>query len=106
MRHAKTCGGIMNDAVLVCIREMSAALARIRSTSFIFPRVHLELIVTGGGPGRLLWIMGKGNIETGGGGGRKRGREGEKGGRKRERSRGGWAGAGRRAQQDHEKIRT
>ena len=79
----------MNDAVLVCIREMSAALARIRSTSFIFPRVHLELIVTGGGPGRLLWIMGKGNI-----------------GRTWARRRGGWAGAGRRAQQDHEKIRT
>ena len=80
----------MNDAVLVCIREMSAALARIRSTSFIFPRVHLELIVTGGGPGRLLWIMGKGNIETGGGGG---GEGGGGGGReRREGGRGRGAG--------------
>ena len=30
MRHATACGGMMKDAVLVCTREMSAALARIR----------------------------------------------------------------------------
>ena len=54
--HATTSGGIMNDAVLVCIRKMiarahtparTALCAGMRCcTSFIIPRVKLQRIVT------------------------------------------------------------
>ena len=37
-RHATTCGGIMNDAALVCIREMSA-----RACASGAPRRHAML---------------------------------------------------------------